>query len=184
MKKIVFISIAALAFIFTSSSVFAQVSVELDFTYSSPGGDFADSYDGGIGIGIHPRFKINDNMAVGLYGGVEVFAGGDWEDPSSSITSSVDAAGVLAILGTFQYKFLERKISPYAEIGIGSFKYTAGTVDASSVVTGAGFEDESYFGFAPKVGVMISFLNIYGQYVAAGDLSYTQFGLGFRFGSK
>ena len=169
MKKLVFLSIAALAFMFASSSVQAQgISIELDFSYSSPGGDFADSYDGGVGVGIHPRFNISDQMAVGLFFGVDAFVGGDFTDPSSSVTSSVDAAGVGAILGTFQYKLLDRKITPYAEIGIGSYKYTAGTVDATSVVTGAGFQDESYFGFAPKIGAMVGFLNIYASYMQLG----------------
>ncbi|MCP4457612.1 MAG: hypothetical protein GY816_06240 [Cytophagales bacterium] len=185
MKKLVFVTIAALAFTLVSNPISAQVSVELDFSYSSPGGDFADSYDGGVGIAIHPRFNIRDQMAVGLLIGVDAFVGGDYSDPANSgLTASVSAAGIVAILGTFQYKILDRKITPYGEIGVGSYKYTAGTVDATSAITGAAFEDTSYFGVAPKIGAMAGFFNIYAAYVAAGDLKYTQFGLGFRFGSK
>ena len=186
MKKLVFFTITAFALGLTSSTISAQgISVELDLNYNTPGGDFADSYDGGVGVSIHPRFNINDKMAVGLSLGATAFVGGDYSDPGSSVTSSVSAAGVVSILGTFQYKLLERKITPYGELEVGSFKYTAGTVDAGTVITGAtAFEDTSYFGFAPKIGFMAGFLNVYASYIAAGDLKYTQFGLGFRFGSK
>lgn len=185
MKKLVLITFAAFAFGLTSSSVSAQVSVELDFNYNTPGGDFADSYAGGVGVSIHPRFNISDQMAVGLNVGAGAFIGGDFQDPSSSITSEVSAAGVTSILGSFQYKFIDKRVAPYAELELGMFKYTAGSVDAGTVVSGnVAFEDTTYFGFAPKVGVMVGFLNIYAAYVAAGDLKYTQFGLGFRFGSK
>lgn len=185
MKKLIFVSMVAVTFCLTSNPVSAQISVELDFSYNSPGGDFGDIYDGGVGISIHPRFKIDDKIAVGLNVGGNAFLGGDFQDPTGSVTASVEAASVINVLGTIQYKVLDRNIGPYAELGLGVFSFKAGTVDAGSVVGGTiGTQDESFFGVAPKVGVMIGFFNIYGSYIAAGDLNYTQFGVGFRFGSK
>ena len=72
MKKLVLLTFAAFAFGLTSSSVSAQgISVEIAGGGNSPGGDFADSYDLGFGVAIHPRFNISDKMAVGLNFGID-----------------------------------------------------------------------------------------------------------------
>ena len=186
MKKLVLLSIAASAFFFSGSSVYAQgISVELGLTGISPGGDFAYQYNIGVGVSVHPRFKLNDKMAVGINVGFDGFAARS--DDGYSTLPDLGIASITTILGTFQYKFLERKIAPYAEIGMGMYNYKPkNLVDLVLFpdALGAVYEEDSYFGFAPKVGVMVSFLNIYAAYHAAGDLQYTQFGLGFRFGSK
>ena len=178
------IAIVGLAVSLTHNTASAQgISVELDFGYNSPGGDFGDVYSGGIGIALHPRFKLTDKMAVGLNVGSNVFAGGDFSG-SGGPSSSVSAAGTLNVLGTVQYKLLDKKITPYGELGVGMFKYKAGSIDSGSAQNGGAFEDKTYMGVAPKVGAMIGFLNVHATYVLAGDLKYTQFGLGFRFGAK
>lgn len=185
MKKLVLIVLVALVAGAATSTASAQgISVELDFSYNQPGGDFSDIYAGGVGVSLHPRFNINGKMAVGLNIGANGFVGGDIENASDpSLDTEISAAGVVNVLGTFQYKLLDKKITPYGEMGIGMFKMRQGDVSAD---TGGDIqlEDKSYFGFAPKVGAMVGFLNVYAQYVAAGDLQYTQFGLGFRFGKK
>lgn len=173
------IAVAALAFSLSSNTATAQggFSIELDLGYNSPTGDFGDVYDGGVGIALHPRMKLNDKMAVGLSLGSNGFVGGDFGGGAST---SVSAAGILAVLGTVQYKVLDKKITPYGELGIGMFSGEVVTADAAS----ASGEKVSKFGFAPEVGVMIGFLNASVTYALAGDISYTQFGLGFRFGAK
>jgi len=187
MKKLVLIVLVALvAGVSTSNTASAQgISVEMDFSYNQPGGDFGDIYAGGVGFALHPRFNINGKMAVGLNVGANAFVGGDYNDVNDpTLDSEISAAGIVNVLGTVQYKLLDKKITPYGEIGIGMFK--SKSADTSSVDANGDFEivDESHFGFAPKVGAMLGFLNVYAQYVTAGDLKYTQFGLGFRFGKK
>jgi len=180
MKKLVLLAFVAVAVgLTTSYTASAQgISVELDLGYNSPTGDFGDVYDGGVAVALHPRFKLNDKMAVGISAGVNGFVGGDYEDPS--LDSEISAAGIVAVMGTFQYKLLGKKITPYGELGIGMFNGTVLAADAS----GTGEESVSNFGFAPEVGVMIGFLNASVTYATAGDISYTQFGVGFRFGAK
>ena len=173
------IAVAALAFGLSSNTASAQgISVELDFGYNMPGGDFGNTYDGGIGIALHPRLKLNDKMAVGLSLGTNGFIGGDL---SGGANTSVEAAGILTILGTAQYKLLDSKITPYGELGIGMF---SGEIFTGDPLNGATIEKVSNFGFAPEVGVMVGLLNLSVQYAMAGDIKYTQLGLGFRFGAK
>jgi hypothetical protein len=187
MKKLVLIVVVALvASVSTINTSTAQgISVELDFSYNQPGGDFADIYKGGVGVAIHPRFNINGKMAVGLNVGANGFIGGDFNDVNNpSLDTEISAAGIVNVLGTVQYKLLDKKITPYGELGVGMFK--SKSADTSSLDANGDPEivDESHFGFAPKVGAMLGFLNVYAQYISAGDLKYTQFGLGFRFGKK
>ena len=188
MKKLIFVTIAALAAVFTSSSVSAQgISVEIAGGGNSPGGDFAELYEFGFGVAIHPRFNISDKMAVGLNLGFDGFASGDIvSGGSGGSVPDLGVAAITTILGTIQYKLLDRKISPYGEVGIGVYKYKpANLIDLSGFSGNTDiYQETSYFGFAPKIGAMIGLLNGYIQYHAAGDLSYTQMGLGFRFGSK
>lgn len=186
MRKLTFSFVVALAVVFatTQTSTAQGISVELDFSYNSPSGDFADVYSGGVGISIHPRYKLTDKMAVGLNVGGNAFLGGDFQDANNpSLDTEISAAAVVNVLGTVQYKLLDKKITPYGEMGIGMFKMRQGDV-SSGTGGNIALEDKSYFGFAPKVGAMLGFINVYGQYVIAGDLKYTQFGLGFRFGKK
>jgi hypothetical protein len=188
MKKLLLIVIVAMAVSLstTSTSTAQGISVEFGFTGNLPQGDFGDFYDFGAGLYLHPRFKINDKMAVGLNIGGNGFVGGDYENPDNP-DASVSAAAVVNVLGSLQYKLLDKKVTPYGEIGVGMFKVRSVDVSAEDVVDGDGeleTKDFSYFGFAPKVGVMVGFLNLHASYVIAGDLNYMQFGLGFRFGKK
>jgi hypothetical protein len=184
MKKLLLIVIVAMAVSLstTSTSTAQGISVEFGFTGNMPSGDFADLYKFGAGFYLHPRYKVTDKLAVGLSGSFNLFAGGDIGE-DLGVDSEISAAGVVSVLGTAQYKLIDKKISPYGELGIGIFKMRQGDVsgDASGEIE---LEDSSYFGFAPKVGVMVGFLNLHASYILAGDLSYTQFGLGFRFGKK
>ena len=174
------IAVAALAFGLSSNTASAQgISVELDLGYNSPAGDFGDIYDGGVSVALHPRFKMNDKMAVGLSLGANAFAGGNL---NGGANTSISAAGITTILGTVQYKLMDSKITPYGELGIGMFSGKVLTADALN--SSGNTESVSNFGFAPEVGVMIGFLNASVTYAMAGDIKYTQFGLGFRFGAK
>jgi hypothetical protein len=179
MKKVLLIAVAVVTMGLYSNNASAQgISVELDFGYNAPSGDFGDIYDGGIGIALHPRLKLNDKMAVGLSIGSNGFIGGDL---SGGVNTSIEAAGILAVMGTVQYKLLDSKITPYGEFGIGMFN---GEIITGDPLNGATAEKVSSFGFAPEIGVMVGFLNASVTYAMAGDITYTQFGLGFRFGAK
>lgn len=181
MKKLTFIAVAALAFCLSSNDLSAQggFSIELDLGYNLPGGDFSDNYDGGVGVAIHPRMKIGDQMAAGLSIGANGFAGVDSSGGTGG-AGSVSAAGVTTVMGTFQYKLFDKKVTPYAELGVGLWSGEVLTGDVASQSA----EKVSNFGFAPEVGVMIGFLNASAAYTVAGDFNYIQVGLGFRFGSK
>ena len=175
----------ALAFVVCMHTTSGQgISVELDLGYNVPGGDFADAYDGGVGIAIHPRLKLGGNMAAGLSLGVNGFAGVD-QSGGVAGTGDVSAVGVTTVMGTFQYKLFDRNITPYAEIGVGFWNGEIVSADLTNAATGnVPTESVSSVGFSPEIGFMLSFLNVYAAYTVAGDFNYVQAGLGFRFGSK
>jgi len=185
MKKLFLIALGTLVIGLSSNSASAQgISVELDLGYNIPGGDFGDLYDGGIGVAVHPRIKLGGQMAAGLSVGVNGFAGVD-ETGGTGNAGSISAAGVTTVMGTFQYKLFDKKITPYGEIGVGLWTGEVATADASNVANGGiGTESVSSVGFSPEVGVMVGFLNLSASYTIAGDFNYTQIALGFRFGAK
>lgn len=176
MKKI-FLTLMVLSLAFASQ---AQFHVELGPSFQSPSGDFADTYDLGVGFSIEPRVVLSDKMAVGLYIGALGFAGGDLTG-SQSVNSSIDAAALTPILGTFTYKILDSKVTPYVGAGLGLYSGETATLDASNTNIGA-TESSSDFGFTGRAGVFLGRLNLGASYHSAGDISFMQFALGVRIG--
>lgn len=154
----------------------AQFHVELGPSFQSPSGDFAETYDLGVGFSIEPRVVLSDKLAVGLYVGALAFAGGDL----SGNSSDVDAAGIVPVLGTATYKLLDSKVTPYVGVGTGLYSVQAAFVDDFGNVGTT--ETTSEFGFTGRAGVFLGRLNLGASYHSAGDLSFLQFGLGVRIG--
>ncbi len=154
----------------------AQFHVELGPSFQSPSGDFAETYDLGVGFALEPRVVLSDKLAVGLYVGALAFAGGDL----SGNSSDVDAAGIVPVVGTATYRILDSKVTPYAGGGMGVYSIKAATVDDFGNVQES--ETVSEFGFMGRAGVFLGRFNLGASYHSAGNLSFVQFSLGARIG--
>lgn len=170
MRKITLIFGLLFAIVFTSN---AQFHVELGPSFQSPSGDFAEQYELGVGFSLEPRIVLSDKLAVGAYIGALAFAGGDL----SGGGGTVDAAGIVPVLGTATFRILDSKVTPY--VGGGTGLYTVKSANSE-------FPDEivssSEFGFMARGGIFLGRLNLGASYHLAGDLSFLQFGLGVRIG--
>lgn len=177
MKKVLLCISAVLLFAITAS---AQFHIELGPNFNLPQGDFADSYDLGIGFYLEPKYAINENIDVGLYIGSNGFAGGDIVQ--GGVSGSAAATAIVPVLATGTYRFSSNSVTPYAGLGLGMYfakaaEVTVGTVTASG-------ESESNFGFAPRAGVYIGRLNLGAAYNIVSDANYIQINLGVRILSR
>jgi len=172
MKKVL-LTICAIAIFAISAN--AQFHVELGLNFNSPTGDFGDFYELGVGGYLEPKYAFNENIDLGLYVGVNGFAGADVDTGFG--TASVDATSVTPILATGTYRFLTNKVTPYAGLGLGVYLTESVGVDSSGGTTD---ETVSEFGFAPRAGVYIGRMNLGLVYNSAGDISFLQFNLGVR----
>lgn len=174
MKKLL-LTICAVAMIGYSAN--AQFHIELGLNFNSPQGDFADSYDLGIGGYIEPKYALNENLDLGLLIGSNGFAGADIDTGAG--TGSVDATGVLVIQPTGTYRFSSNSVTPYAGLGLGLYSFQA--VEVGGVELG---ESETKFGFAPRAGVYLGRMNLGIAYNIVSDANYLQFNLGVRILSR
>lgn len=177
MKKLI-LSVCAIALFVSTAS--AQFHIELGPNFNLPQGDFADSYDLGIGFYIEPKYALNENIDLGLLIGSNGFAGGDINTGAG--TAEVDATSIIAILPTGTYRFSTNNVTPYAGLGLGMYLAEAFTVDTNGDLQSDGREGE--FGFAPRAGVYIGRMNIGAAYNIVKDANYIQFNLGVRILSR
>jgi outer membrane protein W len=176
MKKVILSLCAIVLFSYTAS---AQFHIELGPSFNLPQGDFADSYDLGVGFYLEPRYAMTENIDLGLHIGIGAFAGGDLAGGGGDVS----AAGITPVLATGHYRFSTNKVSPYAGAGLGMYFVKTGDVSVSGGGTIEGTSD-SEFGFAPRAGVFIGRMNLGVAYNIAGDLNYLQFMLGVRILSR
>ena len=169
MKKVL-LSICAVTLFFAAN---AQFHIELGPNFNLPQGDFADSYDLGIGFYIEPKYAFNENIDLGLYVGSNGFAGADLAG------ASVSARAIVPVLATGTYRISTSKVTPYAGLGLGM--YFAQAVEIDGVEIG---DAESEFGFAPRAGVYIGRMNLGVAYNIVKDSNYLQFNLGVRILSR
>ncbi len=170
MKKVI-LSICAIAlFTYTAS---AQFHIELGPNFNLPQGDFADTYDLGIGFYIEPKYAFSENIDLGLYVGSNGFAGADVAG------QSYGAQAIVPVLATGTYRFSTNKVTPYGGLGLGM--YFAKAVEVNGTEVG---EAGSEFGFAPRAGVYIGRMNLGVAYNIVKDTNYLQFNLGVRILSR
>lgn len=178
MKKILLCLSAVILFGFTAS---AQFHIELGPNFNLPQGDFADSYDLGIGFYLEPKYAMTENIDVGLYIGSNGFAGGDFTQ--GGVSGSAAATAIVPVLATGTYRFSTNNVTPYAGLGLGMYfaKGAEITVAGGGTVEG---ESESKFGFAPRAGVYLGRLNLGVAYNIVSDADYLQINLGVRILSR
>ena len=173
MKKFLLLAVLAVA----SYTASAQFHLELGLNFNSPSGDFADTYDLGIGFYAEPKYAFSENIDLGLYLGSNGFAGADLDGGGS-----VGATSVVPVLATGTYRFSTNNVTPYAGLGLGLyFAQGAEVTFGGTTVEG---ESETEFGFAPRAGVYLGRLNLGVAYNLAGDIQYLQFNLGVRILSR
>lgn len=170
MKKVLLSICAVMLFAFTAS---AQFHIELGPNFNLPQGDFADTYDLGIGFYIEPKYALTDNIDIGLFLGSNGFAGADVAG------QSYGAQAIVPVLATATYRLMDGKITPYGGLGVGM--YFARAVEIDGVEVG---DANSEFGFAPRAGVYVGRLNLGIAYNIVKDSDYLQFNLGFRLLSR
>ncbi|MEN7549819.1 outer membrane beta-barrel protein [Rapidithrix thailandica] len=147
MKKLIFTVLALVAFYSASTAQeFKKFSVGLGALYAIPSS--GDSYKGGAGFYLEPHYKLNDNIAAGLRMEWAVIGGADKDGQEVSVS----ALGSYLLTG--EYYFSSTKVRPFAGAGLGL--YTLGTAEVGSGNNEAEIEMGTKFGFAPRVGVLLS----------------------------
>ena len=173
----------------------AQVHVELGSSFQSPLGDFAKTYDPGVGFSIEPRvvlvsFSIeprvvlSDKLAVGLYVGFLGFGGADLSGQTNANLAnlSIDAAIIVPVIGTATYKILDSKVIPYVGGGFGMYSIESTKFDFNINNPSAATVKRSEFGFMGRGGIFLGRVNLGVSYHNAADLNFLQFSLGVRIG--
>lgn len=177
MKKVLLTICTVVLFTYTAS---AQFHIELGPNFNLPQGDFADSYDLGVGFYIEPKYAMTENIDLGLYIGTNGFAGGDIVQ--GGVTGSAAATAVVPVLATGTYRFSTNNVTPYAGLGLGMYFQRAAEVTLGTITSEG--ESESKFGFAPRAGVYIGRLNLGAAYNIVSDANYIQINLGVRILSR
>ncbi|WP_425392756.1 hypothetical protein [Ekhidna sp.] len=174
MKKVILSICTVVFFAYTAT---AQFHFELGPNFNVPQGDFGDAYDLGIGFYIEPKYAFNENIDLGLVLGTNGFAGADLGGQSYGATSA------LVVLPTGTYRFSTSKVTPYAGLGLGLYRFDGAEVSVAgggSVET----EGETKFGFAPRAGVYLGRMNLGAAYNIVSDANYLQINLGVRILSR
>ena len=178
MKKVLLSICAVVLFAYAAN---AQFHIELGPNFNLPQGDFADSYDLGIGFYIEPKYAMTENIDLGLYIGTNGFAGGDFTQ--GGISASAAATSIVPVLATGTYRFSESTVTPYAGLGLGMYFAKGAEITIQGVGTSEA-SSESKFGFAPRAGVYIGRLNLGAAYNIVSDANYIQINLGVRILSR
>jgi len=108
-------------------------------------GNFIGTAGGGFSFGLHGRYHVNDNIAVGLNVGYSIFAAQSFPNQSSSV---VGAFAVLPMMAAFDYYFMTDEIKPYAGLELGIISTSVVYTDGSQTISASG----SGVAFAPVVG--------------------------------
>ena len=143
-KTIAFILFALIAF-----NVHGQINVGLTVGPQLPMGDFGDIAKTGFGVDVVGKYMLNDNMAVGLNVGYISF--GKYEVAGVATYES----SMMPITALYEYYFGTEGFVPYVGADLGMYSYTAkSTINLPFLGETEVKATKSYFGFAPKVGVL------------------------------
>jgi len=181
MKKIIKVLLVLLMVLVATPS-FSQLRFGLGFLAGIPIGDFGDVTDFGAGAYLEAKYAVTGNIDVGAHLGAMGFAGADVDVAGTSV--SVGSFGVVPLIFTGEYVFLEGPVSPYVGIGIGPYFISGGDIEISGVSTGVSVQSGTEFGFAPEFGIYLSKFNLSVSYNKAGDFDFINFGLGFLIGNR
>lgn len=113
MKKLLLSVLFACTFV---SMAFSQFEIEnlyggTTFGWAQPIGKFTEIANGGLNYNIEAGYRIMDKLGVGLeYSSSATLGIGD---------SGVNIYGESSYLAKANYRFLDRRVSPYAALGLG-----------------------------------------------------------------
>lgn len=178
MKK----SILLFALVFVSMASFAQVRVGFGLLGASPGGDFGDFYDFGVGGYLEPKYSVTEDLSVGVHLAWMAFAGGNISGSGTGSSVSLSAAKVVPVLAIGQYYFAAGKL--YAGLGLGPYIVDFGSIDGSSSGGSSSSSSDTKFGFSPKVGINLGGFDLGVAYHIVSDLNFLGFNLGFHIGKR
>lgn len=154
------------------------ISVEVGYNALMAEDWLGTIYGSGQGAYLIPRINLSDKFSAGISLSLGTLKG---DLQNSQLPGAVITEGSITNIGaSLQYKILDKKISPYLELGIGSYSLKQGEVNGAS----AEYEDISEFGASPKIGLMLWGANVFAAYHAGEDITYMQYGIGYRFGVK
>ncbi len=159
MKKIIVLA-ALLAAGFSSS--FAQLNykafkVDVGGMYAIPTGDGVKA---GIGFYVEPKYNITDHIAAGFK--MEWAIMGAEEVDGASV--DISAIGSYQVTG--DYYFGTSKVRPFAGLGMGIYSLRTATMKAEvntedyDLEVNEEFDFGNKFGFAPRVGILMSHFRI------------------------
>jgi hypothetical protein len=182
MKRLSFIIGTLLISFFHSYAqdrVYKPFKVDCGFTIDVPTNDNAST---GGGFYIEPRYSVNDRLTIGLrVEGIYLSAG----DITINYTSvKINSTIVSPILLTGDYYFSSEKVRPFIGIGVGMYKKTLHTVGVSVEGIDIGPKTNTYFGFAPRIGINAGHFRLAALYNYPGkDIGgFLGIQVGFEFG--
>ncbi|MGV8829734.1 MAG: outer membrane beta-barrel protein [Breznakibacter sp.] len=159
MKKIILlVTILAAGF----STSFAQLNykafkVDVGGLYAIPTGDGVKA---GIGFYVEPKYNLTDHIAAGFK--MEWAIMGAEEVDGASV--DISAIGSYQVTG--DYYFGTKKVRPFAGLGMGIYSLGTATIKANANEEADGIEGNleadfgNKFGFAPRVGILMSHFRI------------------------
>ncbi len=158
-------------FFAASHSAFAQASIRLGL--AAPGGDLGSLFKAGAGLEVSwLKQNIFDIDGLSLGGALGYYSFGYEEEGGGNL-------GVIPILGTVEYNFLEGNFRPYAVGGLGYYYRFFSSSEISLLLT-------SPFGLKLGGGVRYGFGDKFGlngelAYNFAGNSGYIVIGGGIYF---
>lgn len=184
MKRVVlfFVAVLAVTTAFSQSQNYKPFKVDAGLLYAIPSGDGVKS---GIGFYLEPKYNLTDNIAAGLKM--------EWAlmGASDELGSDVSISGIGSYQLTGDYYFGDKKVRPFAGLGIGI--YTLGSIEFDAADENFEMDGNidlgSKFGFAPRVGLLMGHFRLGLEYnVITGmesgmeSKNYLSFKVGFEIG--
>ncbi len=147
MKKLtVLFALCMLFTVAANAQEFKKFKVGLGGGYAIPGGNGAK---GGVLFYLEPSYKIQDNLQLGLRM--------EWAAMARGYSESVESAEFkVSTSGSYtlnaQYYFSNNSFRPFVGAGFGMYSIKAAQVEFDGQTQDLGLDDETKFGFYPRVG--------------------------------
>lgn len=125
---------------------FKKFKVGVGAGYAIPGGNGAK---GGVLFYAEPSYKIQDQLQIGLRMEFAAMARGFSEDVGDT-EFKVSTSGSYTLNG--QYYFNNNGFRPFVGAGFGMYSIKAASFDGADDVESLGLQDETKFGFYPRIG--------------------------------
>ncbi len=175
----------ALAMLFTvaaNAQEFKKFKVGIGAGYAIPGGNGAK---GGVLFYAEPSYKVQDQLQIGLRMEFAAMARGFSEDVGDT-EFKVSTSGSYTL--NAQYYFNNNSFRPFVGAGFGMYSIKAASFDGDEDFD-LGLQDETKFGFYPRVGFDAGHFTLSLDYNLIGkteiegtDFSFKNSYIGIRFG--